>query len=236
MIPLTFLSFGYLIRLHDQDSCVGRNVKTLNQEIAKMKKLHNPPLIVKLATLLLLAVVALPATAENYCGLQNIKMSAATTANPTGSLRQTINEGADLMDQWFQFELKGTCAFPPKREKPTDLGPERETVFGTVRDTIFTPVFHDLDFCFQVDQITGEMVVMTNTSPNPAPRIFEHEQSICAKFDKQHAKTQKVKVYVQPKNNECKDSRYINKIIASMSNPFGYAFFEIIDNDTTRCD
>ena len=201
-----------------------------------MNKLHNSPLIIKFATLLLLAVVALPATAENYCGWQNIKMSAATTANPTGSFRQTINEGADLMDQWFQFELKGTCAFPEKREKPTSLGPERETVFGIVRDTIFTPVFYDLEFCFQVDQTVGEMLVMTNTSANPVPRIIENEQPVCAKFDKLQAKTQKVKVYVQPKNNECKDSRYINKIIASMSNPFGYAFFEIIDDDTTRCD
>jgi len=43
-------------------------------------------------------------------------------------------------------------------------------------------------------------------------------------------------VYVQLKNNNCKDSRYINRIIASMSSPFGYAFFEIIDDDTERCD
>ncbi len=201
-----------------------------------MSKSYNLPLIMKLAVPLLLAVVALPASAENYCGLQNIKMSAATAANPAGSLRQTIEEGGDLMDQWFQFELKGTCAFPPKREKPTDLGPERETVFGTVRDTIFTPVFRDLDFCFQVDQTAGELVVMTNTSANPVPRLIENEQSVCAKFDKLQAKTQKVKVYVQPKDNECKDSRYVNRIIASMSNPFGYAFFDIIDDDTTGCD
>ncbi len=202
----------------------------------KMNKLHNSPLVMKFAILLLLAVVALPATAENYCGWQNIKMSAATTANPTGSLRQTIMENAGLMDQWFQFELKGTCAFPEKREKPTDLGPERETIFGTVRDTIFTSVFYDLEFCFQVDQTAGEMLVMTNTSANPVPKIIENEQPVCAKFDKLQAKTQKVKVYVQPKNNECKDSRYMNRIIASMSNPFGYAFFEIIDDDTTRCN
>jgi len=206
-----------------------------------MNKLHNSPLIMKLATLLpppllLLSVLALPATAENYCGLHNIKMSAATTANPTGTLRQTIDEDTNLMDQWFQFELKGTCAFPPKREKPTSLDAARETVFGTVQDTVFTSIFYDLDFCFQVDQTAGEMVVMTNTSPSPAPRLFEHEQSVCAKFDKQHAKTQKVKVYVQPKNDDCKDSRYINRIIASMSNPFGYAFFEIIDDDQTKCD
>ena len=201
-----------------------------------MTKLHNAPLIMKLATLLLLVIVALPATAENYCGLQNIKMSAATTANPTGSLRQTINEGAGLMDQWFQFELKGTCAFPLKRDKPTDLGPARETIFGTVRDTIFTPVYYDLNFCFQVDQTTGEMVVMTNTSANPVPRLFENEQSVCAKFDKMLAKTQKVKVYVQPEDNECKDRKYINKIIASMSNPFGYAFFEITDDDESAAE
>ena len=203
-----------------------------------MNKSHNSPLIMKLATLLLLAlaVVALPATAENYCGWQNIKMSAATTANPAGSLRQTINEGAGLMDQWFQFELKGTCAFPLKREKPTSLGPERETGFGLVRDTIFTPVYYDLEFCFQVDQTAGEMLVMTNTSANPVPRIIENEQPVCAKFDKMQAKTQKVKVYVQPTNDNCKDSRYMNRIIASMSNPFGYAFFEIIDDDTKSCD
>ncbi len=201
-----------------------------------MNTLHNSPLLLKLATLLLFTLVALPATAENYCGPQNIKMTAATTANPDGSLRQTINEGADLMDQWFQFELKGLCAFPVKREKPTSLGPERETIFGTVRDTIFTSVFRDLNFCFQVDQTAGEMLVMTNTSADPVPRLIENEQSVCAKFDKLQAKTQKVKVYVQPKNNDCKDSRYTNKIIASMSNPFGYAFFEIIDNDTTSCD
>ncbi len=205
-----------------------------------MNKLHNSPLIMRLATLLLLAlaVVASPATAENYCGWQNIKMSAATTANPAGSLRQTINEGAGLMDQWFQFELKGTCAFPLKREKPTGLGEPRPWIEPDtfVRDTIFTSVYYDLEFCFQVDQTAGEMLVMTNTSANPVPRIIENEQPVCAKFDKMQAKTQKVKVYVQPKNDECKDSRYMNRIIASMSNPFGYAFFEIIDNDTTSCD
>ena len=95
-----------------------------------------------------------------------------------------------------------------------------------------------LGFCFQVDQTHGNMLMTTATSPMTEQGIAEKETLVCTKFDEGRPKDQKVKVYFQPENNDCKDRKYINKIIASMSNPFGHAFFVITDDDenATECN